>query len=321
MTEDELKSLPPDGDVETVIVEPKPVTAQPEKSAVDEAAERFAAQRKALEETANAERQARLEAERHAHDRDREATRYRTEAQASELQLVTNAIDATVRERDAAKRDLQRAMEAGEWDKVTDAQDALSMANARLVQYERDKASIDPNRGKPSTTGRVAEQQPQPAAVDPVERFIASATPATQSWLRQNRQYVQTDARGMPKLDSRVMAAHYQAEADGIQPDTPDYFAFIEGRLNPKVKPTQDDADDEPAVKQTRRQTPVAAPVSRDPPSATGQRTTRIHLTRDQVEAAHQFGDPKKSTRDREIDYFNHLKALEAEGRIGNTRH
>lgn len=294
-TQDEINKLPPDPGAP--------------KSAADEAGAVFAAQKRALEETAMAERQKRLYAEQHAIQRAQEAHHFRGEAASAEYNLLSTALSSVARERDNAKRELQRAMESGEWDKVTEAQDALSIANATLVQYERDRQAIDPNRNVQPTTGRVAPPPPQ-QQVDPVEAFIGSATPQTQSWLRQNRQFVQVDGRGIPKLDSRVMALHYAAESSGIQPDTPDYFRFIEERLQPQQQ------------QQRKQGGSVAAPVYRDPPGSNGQgRNVRMTLTPEQAQFARESGDPKKTPREREIAYWTNLQELKNEGRIGNTQH
>lgn len=299
-TQEEINQLPPDPGAP--------------RSAADEAGAMFAQQKRALEETAMAERQKRLYAEQHAIQRAQEAQHFRGEAASAEYNLLSTALSSVARERDNAKRELQRAMESGEWDKVAEAQDALSVANATLVQYERDRQAMDPNRYTQPTTGRVAPPpQPQPQSVDPVEAFIGSATPQTQSWLRQNRQFVQVDGRGIPKLDSRVMALHYAAEASGIAPDTPNYFRFIEERLQSQQQQQQ---------QQRRQGGPVSAPVYRDPPGANGQgRQVRMTLTQEQAEFARESGDPKKTPREREIAYWQNLQELKNEGRIGNTQH
>lgn len=321
MTEEELKTLPPDPAEIVIEVE----TAPPGKSAADEASEKLKQQLEAAKrgqqaalETADAERQARLVAEQRAREREQEAIQSRGEVHSSELQRVTGAIDAVTRQIEAAEREHERALEAGEWAKVSKAQTQLSEAAAQRVALLRDKNYIESMaHTAPRAEGRIEQPQPQP---DVVEAFISSATPATQSWLRAHRDLVVKDGRGVPKLDSRVMAAHYQADADGIKPDTPEYFQFIEGRLNPAHDESLHEPDP-PPQQQQRRQTPVAAPVSREAPGMNGQQKQRIKLTASQVEAAHMFGDPKKTPREREIDYWNNMQVLTAEGRIGNTQH
>lgn len=318
MTEEELKALPPEP-IETVeIVEPKPG-----KSASDEAAEKLTqqlqdsqAREKAARETADAERQARLAAEQRAREREQEATQYRGQVQSAEFNTITTALEGTARELEMAENEVARAMEAGEWAKVAKAQSTLSMAAARLANLEQAKINATPDATR--VTGRVEAPQPPVQQADPVERFISGATPATQSWLRQNRQFIKTDhARGVVRLDGRVVAAHDEAEESGIRADTPEYFAFIEQRIRPAPV---SEAATTTQPRQQQRSAPVSAPVSRGSSNG-GQSSQRITLTRDQVEAAHIHGDPKKTEREREIDYWNNLKALEAEGRIGNYRH
>lgn len=312
MTEQELKALPPDGGI-VIEVEDK----KPETNAADEAADKLQKQleaaqsaEKAARETADAERQARIAAEQKAREREHEATQFRGQVQSEQLNTITTALEGTGRERDMAKTELKRAMEAGDWDKVAEAQDTLSLANARLVHLESMKASAQPDAKQ--VVGRVDQPQQQ---IDPVEQFINSASPATQSWLRQHRDMITRDGRGMPRLDSRVLSAHYAAEHDGIRPDSPEYFQYIEQRVTPQ---RQEEQQQQP--QQQKRNAPVAAPVSRDTSSSSNgnPKNQRITLTRDEVEAAHLYGDPKKTEREREIQYWNDKQALSQEGKIGN---
>ncbi|HZS57520.1 MAG TPA: hypothetical protein VFA65_24180 [Bryobacteraceae bacterium] len=306
MTDEEIKALEKEPAVE--VVEKK----EPDKSAADEAAEKLQQQlasaqaaEKAARETAEAERRERVAAEQRARDREQEATQYRGQVQSEQLNTIATAMEAATRETDMATVEYKRAMEAGEWDKAAEAQKAIALASARLVQLEHIKASVPPQGQR--IEGRVEQPQVQQ---DPTEQFISAFPPASQAWLRQHRDLVVKDGRGMPRLHSRVLAAHYASEDDGIRPDTPEYFSYIEGKLNPPKQV------DDPPPKQ--RQAPVAAPVSRDGSSNGRQRIT---LTKEQVEAAHLYGDPKKTEREREIDYWNNLKALEADGKIGRYQH
>lgn len=314
MTEEEIKKLDEPA-VETVEIEVE--QPRPQKSAADEAAEKLQQQlqsaqaaEKAARETAEAERQARIAAEQQAQAHAQQATQFRGQVQSEQLNTISTAIDGSTREREMAKVELKRAMEAGEWDKVAEAQDTLSLANARIVQLEQMKYAAMP-ADTPRVNGRVDQPRPQ-QQTDPVEQFISSAPTASQSWLRQHRDLIKSDGRGV-RLDSRVLAAHYQAEADGIQVESPEYFKFVEDR----VKPPEQRQDTHQQAKQ--RTAPVAAPVSRESSSNGGSQ--RITLTKDQVEAAHAYGDPKKSEREREIEYWNNLQALKSEGRIGNYQH
>ena len=320
MTKEELKALPADP-AEIVVETVDPAIEQPEqKTAADDAAEAFkkqleevTAREKAAKETAESERQLRLAAEQRERERTQEATRYRSDMQSTELQRVGELIESADRQREMAVREHARALEAGEWEKASNALSVMTEASSNKTLLMRDKAILSSRLPDP-VQGRVETAQP-----DPVEMMISSATPATQQFLRQHRELIVRDHNGRPVLDNKVLAAHYQAAADGIRADTPEYFQFIESRLKPESGDSGDTASPSPPPQ--RRTAPVAAPVSREAINMNGKPTTqRIQLTKDEVEAAHMFGDPKKTQREREIDYWNSKKALETEGKLG-VRH
>ncbi len=316
MTEEELKSLPPDT-TETVIevAEPPPVPEPP--SAADEAAEKLQQQvaraqeaMRAAQATAEAERQARWAAEQRVAQTQYEA---RGQVQTAELQSLHSSIENLARLRDSAKVELKRAYESGEGDKIADAQQTIAETTSQIVNLEQAKNYYAANGPRP-TEGRV---QPPQQYADPVDAFIGGAAPPVQTWLRQHRDMVVKDANGTPKLDPRLLKAHHAALAEDLAEQSPEYFQFIEGRLNPQ-QPMADQAQNQSAQSTPRKQASVAAPVSRDVGTSNGkQPTMRIQLTKDEVGAAHLFGDPKKTEREREIEYWQNKQALEKEGRLG----
>ena len=300
MTDEELKALE-QAEQTVEVVQDQPKQAAPE----DEVAKQLKAQVKAAQETADAERRAREAAERRAQEQEQEVARYHAAMQSTQATTIDAQIESAMRQRELAQREYQSAMESGDYAKAGEAQGKIAEAAADIAQFKRDKASAEQSRPQQQ---EVRQQQ----TLDPVEQFIGTATPATQVWLRQHRDQIVTDRNGSPSLAPKVMAAHYEAVGEGHAPDTADYFAFIEGKLKPQQ--AEPAAYEQPA--QQRR--PVAAPVSREPPSSNGQpNRQRIQLTREQVEAAHLFGDPKKTEREREIEYWNHLQTLQSEGKIG----
>ena len=99
---------------------------------------------------------------------------------------------------------------------------------------------------------------------------------------------------------------HGDAVDDGIEPDTAEYFRYIEKRLGFK----QDEYGGSPmssAAKPSSRQSPPpSAPVNRD----TG-RTNVAHLTRAQADTAKALGMTEK-------EYATHMMALQKEGRLAH---
>jgi hypothetical protein len=261
---------------------------------------------KATLETAEAERRRAEAAEQRVGAATQEVEQYKTQAQTAEQKAVSNAIDAASRESESALHEYEAAMNAADYAAAGKAQAKIAKVAAQLVQFETAKAAIDAQAARQPTQVRVDTQQRQ---VDPTEVFLGSFSPRTQGWLREHRDLITQDGYGRPGLSNKAMAAHYSAVAEGIAPESDEYFTFMEDKMAP---PRREEVEDPPV--QQRRAAPVSAPVSRDTPSTNGRTNTRIRLTPEQVEIARISGLT-------EAQYAENLTALKAEGKIGRTTH
>jgi hypothetical protein len=61
---------------------------------------------------------------------------------------------------------------------------------------------------------------------DPVEAACVGRTEPTARWLREHPDWVLDRQK-----NAKLTAAHFDAEADGVVPDTPEYFARIEKQI------------------------------------------------------------------------------------------
>jgi hypothetical protein len=97
-------------------------------------------------------------------------------------------------------------------------------------------------------------------------------------WLRQNKEHVND-----PRKINRMFRAHEDAVDDGLTPDTPEYFAFVEDRLGIAAAKQ---------VSPPRRQvSPPSAPVSRESGSGgVPGRSNVVRLTSEEREAARFSG-------------------------------
>lgn len=211
----------------------------------------------------------RLDAAERARRAEYDAQQARSEADVVRGDAVANAIAAEQAALDAAKKELAQALSEGDYDKAAEAQDKLSTARGKLIRLEEYKTEPTPRR---QTDSR------EPSG-DPVEAYISQFSPDSQRWLRDHKTYV-TDA----KQNARLLAAHHDAVAEDLTPDTPAYFDHIERRLGLR------DGHEVDGQRATRRGAPaIAAPPSRDPPTSNGK-TTRVTLTRAEVEMAEAMG-------------------------------
>lgn len=261
------------------------------------------------ERTAQAERQARQKAES-------EVVTARTEIADSHLDTVTSGLSAAQTEAEAASAEWQAAMEAGDWAKAKVAQRKVANAEAKIVRLDEAKADLEARKAAP------AQREPMRAESrievnDPVEAFIQGRSEPTAKWLREHKEWI-TDARKNAKLT----AAHHDAVAEGLNPDTPEYFSHVEKFIGLKKADTPNNGAGRPQP--PRRQSVPVAPVNQT--SANGVNGREVRLSKREAEAATDgthvwnYDDPSPQKRFRKgepigIQEFARRKAaMQAQG-------
>lgn len=233
------------------------------------------------------ERLARIEAEKRAAEFSETAHKARSEVQDSNLHLVTNAIETVKQSTDVLKANYREAMSNGDFDTAAEIQSAMATNAAKLLQLEQGKAALE---------AQALEPAPPPYRYeDPVEAFTSQLSYRSAQWVRRHPEFV-TDQR----LNSKMVAAHNLAIADGIEPDTDDYFNAIEGIL--KI------GHQEAEPRQAPRRSPPAAPVSRSG-TGTGGRANVVTLTAAEREMAGMMGMTEK-------EYALNKRSLQKEGKL-----
>lgn len=243
------------------------------------------------------ERQARMEAEKQARMAAQAAAEAQNEVQDTNLQLVKNAIDTVKRNNDILKYNYSEAMAVGDYTKAAEIQESLSINASKLMELERGRQHME-------NMPKIEPVQPQRPS-DPVEALASQLSPRSADWVRRNPQCV-TD----PRMYQKMVAAHNLAMADGYQPDTDDYFAFVEDtlKISKRVTVQEDEDPMASAAKVTQRRAPPAAPVSRNNTS-TGSRPNVVRLTRAEAETARDLGMTEE-------EYARNKRLLQKEGRL-----
>lgn len=236
----------------------RPLTAQ-------EGQDDLAAQLKAAQETAEAERRAREKAEAAAREAQEAAKRSQGDVLAQKAQVVASAIETVGIERQRARDAYKAAMESGDYEAAATAQEQIADSAAKLVRLQEAKAALDAAKGRPAPAHEGRVEKPAPKQQDAFEEAVSNLSPASQAWARRNPAMF-TDQKNF----ARTLSAHHAAVAEDIAPDTPAYFQFLEERLGLREKP----AAPAPA-KQTERTSGArtAAPVARD---SNGGSTSRL---------------------------------------------
>jgi len=232
------------------------------------------------------ERQARVEAEMRAQEATTNAYYANNEVQDSNLHLVNNAIDTIQNQNYILKSNFKAAMENSDYDSVVEIQAAMSDNSAKLMQLEQGKQALE-------TTPRA----PAPVFVpsDPVEALASQLTPRSASWVRSHPEYA-TDQR----LNQKMLAAHQLTVADGISPDTDEYFLAVERVLG---------FGEERAPAPRRQSAPPAAPVSRSGSGTGSSNPNRVTLSGAEREMAELMNMTDK-------EYAQNKLALKRAGRL-----
>ena len=231
------------------------------------------------------------EANRRRSEAEAESARHRAEAEAakkqvanSQLDTVATALSAAKSDAEQAKRDIRIAKDAGDIDGEIDAQDRLAQARADERRLDEAKSDLEARAKAPPP-----RREAPPA--DPVEAYVQGRTAPTANWLRAHPEFIK-DARKQSKLT----AAHFDAEGEGLVADTPAYFAHVEKFLGISGNGV-DKAPTEAAQVKPRAVAPVApgSAVS----SGGASSTPVVQLTKREADAAidgtlvWNYNDPK----------------------------
>lgn len=271
----EIDTVEKTDDADDIIVENVDSNEPEAKDDIDKSLEDLKAQ---LER----ERQARLEAERRAHETESSLYQAKNETKSSNLHLVSNAIETVRQTNDVLKANYREAMAVGDYDSAADIQASMVENAAKLQQLEQGRKALE------KTPDYEVPDPYMPS--DPVEALASQLSPRSAAWVRSHPEYA-TD----PKLYQKMLAAHNLAVTDDIEADTDEYFEAIETTLRIRSAPRgyDNDASSQAAKPTQRRSSPPAAPVSRGG-SGTGSRTNVVRLTAEEREMASLMGMTEK---------------------------
>jgi hypothetical protein len=265
-----------------------------------------------------AELQSRLQGEqtarRQAEERAQQAEQARAAAfgakQDSDVQFLTSALDGVKQSMAVLEANLAEAYTVQDYGQAAKIQVEIAKSAYRESQIE---AGLEHLKTMPREQPRAA---PPPAqAEDQVEAVASRLTPNAAAWVRAHPEFIRD-----PQKNQRLMSAHYAAMADGLEADTPNYIAYVEGKLlgNQRDPEPRTVERREPVAEPTRRSAPPPAPVSRG--NGRGSSPTRVTLTQDQRQTAHEnFPDEMRedpSGRKAEQAYARNMIILQRENRL-----
>jgi hypothetical protein len=298
--------------IETKEEDPVVESERPKKQ-IDErekALKELKAQYEHQKRIAEAEREARKQAEHYAREQAQQVYNAQNQVQDGNLKIILNAIDATEQAAASAERDYATAMAAGDYAMAAKAQRIMAQAESHLLQLNNGKQRLEETLQQP-TEGSV--QEPEIPSFepriqhDPVEMYASKLAPKSAQWLREHPDAVN-------KI-GKLTRAHQDAVEDGIAPESADYFRYIESRLgyDNQVEDDDDYVEEQPVQQvrqaQSLKKPAVSAPVTSSA-SAVNPRNSNsssMVLSADEVEMA-LLAEPQLS-RDKAIESYARNKA------------
>lgn len=250
------------------------------------------------------ERRAREEAELRAYHAAQQAQKASIEVKDTNYQLVVNAIETVKGRSDALKNAYKEAMSVGDYDRLAEIQEAMSINSSQLAQLEDGRRKMEAYAKQP-----VQPVPPPPPRIDDViENMARTVSQKSADWIRSRK-----DALRDERTIKKMFRAHEDAVDDGLEPDTEEYFQFIDARIGVKKaveQPIQTEATAESPLSTAsapkKSTPPPAAPVSRG-----NGRPNVVRLTRDQAETAKMLGMT-------EAEYAKNMLDLRKEGKLSS---
>jgi hypothetical protein len=243
------------------------------------------------------EKEARQEAEQRAQQAVFQAQKASLEVEDTQLHLVNNAIETIKRDNEILTSNYAEAMRSGDYETGARIQSTLNQNEANLKKLEDGRIRMEHEvRNKP------APPPPPQQVLKPkqqIDQIIDQVSKPSAQWLKENRDHFDDE-----RTINKMFRAHGDAVDDGIDPDTPEYFRYIESRLGIKRDEHGGSPMSSAAKPVSRQAPPPSAPVNRD-----GGRANVAHLTRAQADTAKALGMTEK-------EYATHMIALQKEGRL-----
>jgi hypothetical protein len=186
-----------------------------------------------------------------------------------EKEYVSTIQSNSVMELKIAQRAYKEAYEAGDADKMVEANQALQMANLKAIQVK--------NFRMPSLQEEEISVQPQPVQYQPAP-YVPEPDNKAVVWQNRNRWFGQE--RGMTAF---ALALHEDLRDNGVEVGSEDYYRELDKTIRKRFPEKFEEQEDSRQSTRTRPSTVVASAVRSTAP-------TKVKLKQSQVNLAKKFG-------------------------------
>ena len=264
----------PEEDQKNATPLPKEIADEVENDDLEEYSKEAKQRLLQMKKLINDERRAKEQALREQEEAVRVATSLLNETKKLKSRLsdgekvyVNTAKENSTRELDAAKREIKEALEAGDSDKLIEAQEKLMSAKMKSQEIERYKPQYDES----------ALQEEQNRVNIPQSQPTPRLDSKTQAWLDKNSWYgVDED------MSFLAMGIHKRLEKDGVPTGSDHYWNVIDSEMHKRF-PEKFQSETTETKDSAKKPTSVVAPATRSTSSK------KIRLTQTQLALAKKF--------------------------------
>jgi cell division septum initiation protein DivIVA len=220
----------------------------------------------------------REEALRFAQMRDQEAKQLRERLGQNEQAFIKEAQKYANFDLSSAKERLKQAYEAGDSEKIAEAQELLTDAKLKIQTISRVKPSLQQNEGR--------VEQVQQAQV-PQEFSQPKVDPKAKSWQEKNTWFGEDE-----EMTALALGLHEKLVRSGVDPNSDEYYRRVDETMRKRYPEAFEDAEEDDDKPQTRQ---VEKPVRTKPanvvaPVTRGTAPRQVRLTPTQVAIAKKLG-------------------------------
>lgn len=255
--------MPDDDDIEIVVEESPEEAAAPGGSA-SEGLDDLQRQLEESRASGDRDREALRVSEERRQQAERVAQQRGAEAQGSALReldasfdSVSNALVAAQQEADSKVSAKARLMADGDYEGAAKLDFEIGKLAAKIDRLEDGKSALEAKRTEDKARAAQPATQPRQETSNAKEAYIASKTPKTAAWLRQNDRFFSD-----PSFQKKVISANdYIVNVLGIAADTDEYFQKVEESVGTRQAAA-------PARQETTSMAARSAPRQSAPPPA-----------------------------------------------------
>ena len=223
----------------------------------------------------------REEALRFAQMRDQEVKQLRERLGQNEQAFIKEAQKYANFDLSSAKERLKQAYEAGDSEKIAEAQELLTDAKLKIQTISRVKPSLQ------QTEGRVEQAQQAQQAQVPQEFSQPKVDPKAKSWQEKNTWFGEDE-----EMTALALGLHEKLVRSGVDPNSDEYYRRVDETMRKRYPEAFDNAedDDKPQTSQDKKPARSNKPATVVAPATRSTAPRQIRLTPTQVAIAKKLG-------------------------------